>query len=151
MTEDQMRDVVAALNAQMENDEVQQLPSSLCRERGLVWLEGWFDLSAALSELPKTGEGEGLHEAAAYLLQCLEGWDRPAYLEHAISGVATALATPPTVDPSDEVRKLREALEAARSFILCTTVPYSRPERHLEQKAVLARINAALTKGNRND
>ena len=30
-------------------DQDENLPSSIARERGLVWLEGWFDLSAALS------------------------------------------------------------------------------------------------------
>lgn len=43
------REIVLALEKQMENEEVQNLPSSLCRERGLVWLEGWFDFHAALN------------------------------------------------------------------------------------------------------
>jgi hypothetical protein len=33
----------------MENEEAQALPSSMQQEKGLVWLEGWFDLRAALT------------------------------------------------------------------------------------------------------
>jgi hypothetical protein len=38
----------AELERQMEAQE-ENLPSSLARERGLVWLDGWFDLDAALA------------------------------------------------------------------------------------------------------
>jgi hypothetical protein len=51
-----------ALEKQMNehDEEVQCLPSSVLRERGLVWLEGWFDLAAALStKAPLSMEGLG--------------------------------------------------------------------------------------------
>jgi hypothetical protein len=40
--------LVEALEAQMEAQD-ENLPSSIARERGLVWLEGWFDFNSALS------------------------------------------------------------------------------------------------------
>jgi hypothetical protein len=36
-----------ALEKQIEGQD-EMLPNSIARERGLVWLEGWFDLPAAL-------------------------------------------------------------------------------------------------------
>lgn len=42
---------IAALKMQnITQDE--HLPSSIAREQGLTWLEGWFDLPAALSKEP---------------------------------------------------------------------------------------------------
>lgn len=37
-----------ALKAQMEAQDDDTTPSSIQREKGLVWLEGWFDMKAAL-------------------------------------------------------------------------------------------------------
>jgi hypothetical protein len=49
-------EVYKALEQQMEVQD-EYLLSSLTRERGLVWLEGWFDLDAALAAHPSTQEG----------------------------------------------------------------------------------------------
>ncbi len=44
-----------ALEAQMEAQSDDTLPSSMHREAGRVWLEGWFDLRAALQALGERG------------------------------------------------------------------------------------------------
>ena len=54
-------EVREALERQMEAQD-EYLPSSIARERGLVWLDGWFDLGAALATTParntsQIGEG----------------------------------------------------------------------------------------------
>ena len=48
--EDAVERVAASLAQQMEEQD-EHLPSSLARERGLVWLDGWFDLRAALAAM----------------------------------------------------------------------------------------------------
>ena len=73
---DDVERVLAALQAQEEDETVQQLPSSMCRERGLVWLSGWFDLSAAISAIPIPATGElekALRKAAARLRLASDG------------------------------------------------------------------------------
>ncbi len=45
-----------ALEAQMEAMDDETIPSSIHRDKGLVWLEGWFDLDAAIAAI--MGEGE---------------------------------------------------------------------------------------------
>ena len=47
--EDAVERVARALLAQLMEDQDEGLPSSVARDRGLVWLDGWFDLRAALS------------------------------------------------------------------------------------------------------
>jgi hypothetical protein len=59
--EQRVEDAARAMEAQMEDEAVQTLPSSMCRERGLLWLEGWFDLAAALA--PLEAENARLREA----------------------------------------------------------------------------------------
>jgi hypothetical protein len=51
MTEAEQREIDAAraLREQSDDEDMQDLPSSMCRKRGLVWIEGWFDLPAALA------------------------------------------------------------------------------------------------------
>ncbi|NJC06548.1 hypothetical protein GGQ97_002341 [Sphingomonas kaistensis] len=44
-----VEEVRAELERQMEGQD-ETLPSSIARDRGLTWLEGWFDLPAALKE-----------------------------------------------------------------------------------------------------
>lgn len=45
--------LVEALQAQMEEQSDDITPSSVQRDKGLVWLEGWFDISAALAHFTK--------------------------------------------------------------------------------------------------
>lgn len=47
-----------ALQAQMDaqDDDSFNLPSSIHREQGRIWLEGWFDLNAAIDNLPAIRE-----------------------------------------------------------------------------------------------
>ena len=44
-----------ALKAQMEAQADDTTPSSIQREKGLVWLEGWFDMKAALRAIGEPG------------------------------------------------------------------------------------------------
>lgn len=55
-----------ALLKQMDEQADDNTPSSIQRDRGLVWLEGWFDLAAALIEALLTADRENseLLEAA---------------------------------------------------------------------------------------
>jgi hypothetical protein len=46
-TQEEIERVELALREQMEEQD-ETLPSSIARERGLVWLEGWFDLERAI-------------------------------------------------------------------------------------------------------
>ena len=51
--------IVKHLEAQMEAQADDTTPSSIQRAKGLVWLEGWFDLSAAVrSALKENDRGE---------------------------------------------------------------------------------------------
>ena len=43
--------VKLALEAQMEAMDDETIPSSIQRDKGLVWLEGWFDLDAAIAAI----------------------------------------------------------------------------------------------------
>lgn len=49
MSEDTANRLQKALEAQMCDDDF-NIPSSVQRDKGLVWLEGWFDVGAALRE-----------------------------------------------------------------------------------------------------
>jgi len=44
-----MERLTFALDQQMEWQSDDDTPSSVQRDKGLVWLEGWFDLPAALA------------------------------------------------------------------------------------------------------
>lgn len=46
--EARQNEVREALERQMEAQD-EYLPTSIARERGLVWLEGWFDIPGALN------------------------------------------------------------------------------------------------------
>jgi len=50
-SDDEVETVARALNSQMEAQADDLTPSSVQREKGLFWLEGWFDLKAAISAL----------------------------------------------------------------------------------------------------
>lgn len=47
----------ANLEAQMEAQADDTTPSSVQRDKGLVWLEGWFDLASMIEAL-RAKEGE---------------------------------------------------------------------------------------------
>ena len=61
--------IARTLEAQMETQADDTTPSSIHRQQGRVWLDGWFDLSAALTAI--MGDGDGVQqcdrEAAADL------------------------------------------------------------------------------------
>jgi len=50
-SDDEVEAVARALNLQMEAQADDLTPSSVQREKGLFWLEGWFDLKAAIAAL----------------------------------------------------------------------------------------------------
>lgn len=43
--------VAAELQSQMERRADDDTPTSICREKGLIWLEGWFDIPAAINAM----------------------------------------------------------------------------------------------------
>ena len=61
--------VARALKAQMEEQMDDITPSSIQREKGLVWLEGWFDLKAALD----AARGESADEPSGVGRYCNPG------------------------------------------------------------------------------
>lgn len=63
--EDAVERVAKVLTEQMEEQD-EHLPSSLARERGLVWLDGWFDLRAALAAMQPRGEQQDWPADAAF-------------------------------------------------------------------------------------
>lgn len=70
-----IEDVARALREQMETWADDFTPSSVMRDKGLIWLEGWFDLSAALS--PIIEERDRLRDALQKISAEYEG-----YLSH---------------------------------------------------------------------
>ncbi len=48
--------VARSLTDQME-DQDEALPSSIQRDKGLVWLEGWFDIKAAIQAMREPSDG----------------------------------------------------------------------------------------------
>ena len=51
-----------AMLKQMDEQADDNTPSSIQRDKGLVWLEGWFDLAAALrAPVERKGEGKAIY------------------------------------------------------------------------------------------
>ena len=60
--------VARNLNEQMEAEQDEYTPSSVQRERGLIWLSGWFDLRAALAAV-KEAKAAALKSQAALVAE----------------------------------------------------------------------------------
>lgn len=70
---DKIEKVTRALLAQMEAQDDDMIPSSIQRGNGLVWLEGWFDLRAAIAALDKARGWQPIETAPHEELLVL-GW-----------------------------------------------------------------------------
>ena len=57
-TQEQVEAVANVLRYQMDMQADDNTPSSIQRDNGLIWLEGWFDLSAAIAALRPWMRGE---------------------------------------------------------------------------------------------